>query len=117
VRCLSGGISKLFLVDNETLKKVAALFGENAVRVIEALKEVHEISDSEIADRTKIRPNMVRKALYGLYDHSLHGSQAIPRSRNRLVYLQLGAPTRPPRRLQPKPKAPCSRKTGNPAWI
>jgi len=33
-RCLSGGVSKLFFVDNETLKKVAALFGEDAVRVM-----------------------------------------------------------------------------------
>jgi len=71
VRCLNGGVSKLFLVDIEMLKKVAALFGEDAVRVVEALKEVHEITDNEIADKTQIRLNMVRKALYRLYDHSL----------------------------------------------
>jgi len=71
VRCLSGGVSKLFLVDDETLKKVAALFGEDAVRVVEALKEVHEITDNEIADKTQIRLNIVRKTLYRLYDHSL----------------------------------------------
>ena len=53
------------------LKKVAALFGEDAVRVVEALKEVHEITDNEIADKTQIRLNMVRKTLYRLYDHSL----------------------------------------------
>jgi len=34
-----------------------------------------------------------------------------------LVYLQLETPTRPIGRLHRKPKAPCFRKTGNPAWI
>jgi len=47
------------------------LFGEDAVRVVEALKGVREITDNEIADKTQIRLNMVRKALYRLYDHSL----------------------------------------------
>jgi len=58
-------------VDDETLKKVSALFGEDAVRVVEVLKGVDEIIDIEIADKTQIRLNMVRKALYRLYDHSL----------------------------------------------
>jgi len=71
VRCLSGGVSKLFFADNETLDKVAALFGEDTVRVVETLKGVHEITDNEIADKTLIRLNIVRKALYRLYDHSL----------------------------------------------
>jgi transcription initiation factor TFIIE subunit alpha len=58
-------------VDEATLRKVAALFGEDAVRVVEVLKGVDEITDIEIADKTLIRLNMVRKALYRLYDHSL----------------------------------------------
>ena len=58
-------------MDDETLKKVAALFGEDAVRVVEVLKGVHEISDNEIADKTQIPLRIVRKALYRLYDHSL----------------------------------------------
>ena len=58
-------------MDDETLKKVAALFGEDAVRVVEVLKGVHEIIDIEIADKTQIQLKMVRKALYRLYDHSL----------------------------------------------
>jgi len=58
-------------VDNETLNKVAALFGEDAVRVVEVLQGVDEIVDIEIADQTQIRLNMVRKTLYRLYDHSL----------------------------------------------
>jgi len=55
-RCLSGGISKLFFVDDETLKKVAALFGEDAARVVKVLKGVDEITDDEIADRTPNTP-------------------------------------------------------------
>jgi transcription initiation factor IIE alpha subunit len=54
-------------VDDETLKKVAALFGEDAVRVVETLKGVHEITDNEIADKTLIRLSLVRKALYRFY--------------------------------------------------
>ena len=65
---------------DETLKKVAVLFGEDAVRVVEALKGVHEITDNEIADKTQIRLNMVRKALYKLYDHSI---VALRRSRDK----------------------------------
>ena len=51
--------------------KVTAVLGEDAVRVVEALKEVREITDNEIADKTQVRLNLVRKALYRLYDHSL----------------------------------------------
>jgi len=47
------------------------LFGEDAVKVVEVLKGVHEIIDIEIANKTLIRLNNVRKALYRLYDHSL----------------------------------------------
>jgi transcription initiation factor TFIIE subunit alpha len=47
------------------------LFGEDAVRVVETLQVIAEITDIEIADKTQIRLSMVRKALYRLYDHSL----------------------------------------------
>jgi transcription initiation factor TFIIE subunit alpha len=67
-------------VDDETPKKVAALFGEDAVRVVEALKGVHEITDNEVADKTQIRLNLVRKELYRLYDHSI---VALRRSRDK----------------------------------
>jgi len=67
-----GGL-RLFFVDEETLMKVAALFGEDAVRVVEVLKGVHEIIDIDIVDQTQIRLNTVRKTLYRLYDHSLVG--------------------------------------------
>jgi len=81
VRCLSGGVSKLFFVDDETLKRVANLFGEDVVRVVETLKGVHEITDNEIADKTQIRLNMVRKALYSLYDQ--HSLVALGQSRDK----------------------------------
>jgi transcription initiation factor TFIIE subunit alpha len=74
-----GGL-KLFFVDEETLKKVAALFGEDGVRVVEVLKGVHEIIDIDIVDQTEIRLNTIRKTLYRLYDHSL---VALRRSRDK----------------------------------
>ncbi len=64
---------KLSFVDEETLMEVAALFGEDAVRVVEVLKGVNEIIDIDIVDQTQIRLNTVRKTLYRLYDHSLVG--------------------------------------------
>ena len=70
---------KLFFVDDETLHNVAALFGEEAVRVVEILEKVNEITDFQISDQTEIRINTVRKTLYRLYDHSL---VALRRSRD-----------------------------------
>ncbi len=67
-------------IDDETLAKVAEAFGsEEAIRIIGALKEVEETTDEEIATRTEIRLNSVRKILYKLYDHSL---VALRRSRD-----------------------------------
>jgi len=61
-------------VDDTTLAKVAEVFGsEDAVKVIDILKGVSEITDDEIANKTGIRLNSVRKILYKLYDHSLVG--------------------------------------------
>ena len=74
-----GGL-KLFFVDDERLKKVAALFGEEAVTVVEILEKVDEITDFQIVDQTQIRLNLVRKILYRLYDHSL---VALRRSRDK----------------------------------
>ena len=64
----------LSFVDDETLEKVAEAFGsEEAVRIIDVLKEVGETTDDQIATQTGIRLNSVRKILYKLYDHSLVG--------------------------------------------
>jgi hypothetical protein len=51
--------------------KVAALFGEDTVGIVDVLKGIHEIIDVEIANTTQIPLKTVRKALYRLYDHSL----------------------------------------------
>lgn len=59
-------------IDDATLLKVAGALGEEeAVRLIEILKGLEEITDDEIANKTGIRLNSVRKILYKLYDHSL----------------------------------------------
>ncbi|MEM2876210.1 MAG: transcription factor, partial [Candidatus Bathyarchaeia archaeon] len=61
-----------YLVDNETLTKLAEVIGgEEAVKIINILKDVDEITDEEIVDKTGIKLNDVRKILYKLYDHSI----------------------------------------------
>jgi transcription initiation factor TFIIE subunit alpha len=64
----------LSFVDDETLEKVAEAFGsEEALTIINVLKEVGETTDDQIATQTGIRLNSVRKILYKFYDHSLVG--------------------------------------------
>lgn len=59
-------------VDDETLVKVAEVLGqEEAIKIIYTLKDAGEVTDDEIANKTGIRLNFVRKILYRLYDHSL----------------------------------------------
>jgi transcription initiation factor TFIIE subunit alpha len=59
-------------IDDATLLKVAEAVGEeDAVKLIDILKNSGEITDDEIATKTGIRLNSVRKILYKLYDHSL----------------------------------------------
>ena len=60
------------LSDNDILMKIAESIGEEeAVKLIEILKNCDEITDDELANKTGIRLNNVRKILYKLYDHSL----------------------------------------------
>ena len=62
----------LSTIDDATLTRVATALGEEeAVKLIEILKDADEITDDEIASKTGIRLNSVRKILYKLYDHSL----------------------------------------------
>lgn len=62
----------LVFVDDETLIKVAEILGqEEAVKIMCTLKDADEITDDELANKTGIRLNFVRKILYKLYDHSL----------------------------------------------
>jgi transcription initiation factor TFIIE subunit alpha len=64
----------LSFVDEKTLERVAEAFGgEEAVQIVSILKETGETTDDEIAAKTEIRLNTVRKILYKLYDHSLVG--------------------------------------------
>ncbi|MCW3979919.1 MAG: transcription factor [Candidatus Bathyarchaeota archaeon] len=62
----------LALLDDETLNKVAEALGEEeAIEIIYTLKNTGEITDDQIANKTGIRLNSVRKILYRFYDHSL----------------------------------------------
>jgi len=59
-------------VNRDTLMKMAkVLGGEEAVKIVEILSQVDEITDEEIVSKTDIKLNTVRKILYRLYDHSL----------------------------------------------
>jgi transcription initiation factor TFIIE subunit alpha len=59
-------------IDDTTLLKVAEALGEQeATKLIDILKDSEEITDDEMANKTGIRLNFVRKILYKLYDHSL----------------------------------------------
>jgi transcription initiation factor TFIIE subunit alpha len=61
-------------VDGATLIKVARALGEDdAVTLVDILKDSGEITDDEIANKTSIRLNSIRRILYKLYDHSLVG--------------------------------------------
>ena len=61
-------------VDDETLTKVAELFGEEeATKIVGILREVDETTDDVIASKTEIRLNIIRRILYKLYDYSLVG--------------------------------------------
>lgn len=65
-------VTTLSSIDDATLAKVAEALGEEeAVKLIDVLKDSDEITDDEIANKTGIRLNSVRKILYKLYDHSL----------------------------------------------
>lgn len=62
----------LLTINDATLMKVAEALGEEeAVKLIEILKNCEEITDDEIANKTGIRLNNVRKILCKLYNHSL----------------------------------------------
>jgi transcription initiation factor TFIIE subunit alpha len=67
-------VAMLSNIDDATLTKVAEALGEeDAVLLIDVLKNSVETTDDEIAGKTGIRLNAVRKILYRLYDHSLVG--------------------------------------------
>ena len=57
---------------DEELMKVARLFGgDEAVTVVNILKNKSEATDEMLANESTVRLNTVRKILYKLYDHGL----------------------------------------------
>lgn len=59
-------------VSDETLDQIAFILGgEDGVTIINAIKEVEEITVEELAENTEIQINEVRKILYRFYNHSL----------------------------------------------
>ena len=102
----------LSTIDDSTLTKVAmALGAEEAVQLIAHLKGVEEITDDEIANKTGIRLNSVRKILYKLYDHSLVSLEKNTGPKNWMVYFSLETSTRSTRRFHFKPETTSFRKT------
>jgi transcription initiation factor TFIIE subunit alpha len=67
-------VSMVSFVDDDTITKVAEVLGEEeAVQIVDILRKASEITDDQIANKTGIRLNSVRRILYRLYDHSLVG--------------------------------------------
>lgn len=62
----------LSTISDAALVKIAEALGEEeAIKLIEILKNSDETTDDDLANKTGIRLNTVRKILYKLYDHSL----------------------------------------------
>ena len=62
------------LANRDTLIKVALIVGgEDAVKIVEVLEQVDEITDEEIVAKTELKLNTVRRILYRFYDHSIVG--------------------------------------------
>lgn len=65
-------VHMLAYMNNSVLTKVAEALGEEeAIKIIEVLRNSSEVTDDKVANKTGIRLNSVRKILYKLYDHSL----------------------------------------------
>jgi len=63
-------------VDSEVLYNVAeTLGGEEAVTIVKAMSDGKEITVEDLALKTGIQVNIVRKVLYKLYNHSLVNSR------------------------------------------
>lgn len=60
------------IVNDDVMKKVANMVaGEDAVKVVVALKDLGEATDDQILAKTDIKLNDIRKALFKLYNHSI----------------------------------------------
>ena len=61
-----------YIIDDDTLTKIADIIGgEDAVKIINVLKNSDEVTDEEIVEKTGVKLNDVRKILYKFYDHSI----------------------------------------------
>ncbi len=59
-------------ISDETLDQIAMILGgEEGVVIINAIKDVEEITVEELAEKTGIQINEVRRILYKFYNHSL----------------------------------------------
>jgi transcription initiation factor TFIIE subunit alpha len=59
-------------VSDETLDQIALILGgEEGVVIINAIRDVEEITVEELAEETGIQINNVRRILYKFYNHSL----------------------------------------------
>lgn len=58
-------------LEEELMKVVDRIGGEDAVKVVETLKKLGEATDEMIANESEIKLNDVRKILYKLYDSTL----------------------------------------------
>ena len=59
-------------VSDETLNEIAYILGgEEGITILNMIKNVDEITVEEIAEKTDIQINTVRKILYKFYNHSL----------------------------------------------
>jgi len=60
------------MVTDDTLAKVANIIGgEEAVKIIVALKEMGEATDDQLIPNTEMKLNDIRKVLFKLYNHSI----------------------------------------------
>ena len=59
-------------IKEELLVKIAeTIGGEDARKIVEALREMGSATDDQLSLKTGVRLNLVRKILYRLYSHSL----------------------------------------------
>ncbi|MEM2897646.1 MAG: transcription factor [Candidatus Bathyarchaeia archaeon] len=64
-------------LEEEMLKVASRIGGEDAVKIVHALRKLGEATDDAIANETGIKLNDVRKILYKLYDCTLVSSTRV----------------------------------------
>lgn len=64
-------------LEEELMKVVEKIGGQDAVKVVEALKKLGEATDEALANESGVKLNDVRKILYRLYDSALLSSTRV----------------------------------------